>query len=440
MSGYNFELALRGLKRHPRTTVLVVLTMALGLASAMTTLTLLHVLSADPLPGISQHLYLGWVDSRQALKAGEADNNEGTMVPSMLKLVDAQALVAAHRAQRQAMMVEILQNVQTPDGSKSQTSQFGLAASSELFPMFGIPLRHGRYWTAQEDAARAPVVVISAKLSQQLFGTDDSVDHSVDIGGKPFRVIGISGKWSPQPHFYGLNIWSYGEQTESLFLPVTALLDAGLGPFMSGDCDRDISISFGKVDVQHCRWLSLWTQLDTTAQVTDYRRFLLDYAGDQKSAGRFERAAKARLYSVPAWLARNNVVPDNVRLNVWLAGGFLLLCMVNVAGLLAARFLRRSAEIGVRRALGAPRRAIFAQCLWEAGMAGVLGGALALPLTMFGLWVVRRQKLGYTDLAHLDPLMFAGMFVLALATGLLVGVLPAWRACIVQPGLQVKSA
>ncbi|MDQ6646463.1 MAG: peptide ABC transporter permease, partial [Pseudomonadota bacterium] len=101
---------MRGLKRHPRTTALVVLTMALGLASAMTTLTLLHVLSADPLPGISQHLYLGWVDSRQALKSDESDD-EG--VQSTLKLADAQALVAARRAPRQVMLSGILQDVQS---------------------------------------------------------------------------------------------------------------------------------------------------------------------------------------------------------------------------------------------------------------------------------------------------------------------------------------
>lgn len=439
MFGYNFELALHGLKRHPRTTVLVVLTMALGLASAMTTITLLHMLSADPLPGISQRLYLGWVDSRQTPNVGESDHIGGTTVPHLMKLADALALVAAHRAQRQAMVTTFLQNVQTLD-NKSQASQVGLAASSELFPMFGIPLRHGRFWTAQEDAEHTPVVVISAELSQKLFGTDGGVGRSVRVGNKLFRIIGISARWAPQPHFYGLDMWSFSGNAESLFLPVTALLDAGLGPFTPGDCDRDANASFGKVDVQHCRWLSLWTQLNTPAQVTDYRQFLFDYARDQKAAGLFERAAAARLYGIPAWLASNYVVPDNVRLNVWLAGSFLLLCMVNVAGLLAARFLRRSPEIGVRRALGAPRGAIFAQCVWEAGLAGVLGGALALPLTLFGLWVVRQQKLGYTDLAHLDSVMFASMFVLALAVGLLVGLLPAWRACIVQPALQLKSA
>ena len=439
MFGYSFELALHGLKRHPRTTVLAVLTMALGLASAMTTLTLLHMLSGDPLPGISQNLYLGWVDSREKPNVGESDQANGAGIPHLMKLADTSALVAAHHAKRQAMLTIFLQNVQTLD-DKSQANQIGLAATSELFAIFGIPLRHGRSWTAQEDAEHAPVVVISAELSQKLFGTDDGVGRSLRIGGKLFRVIGISAPWSPQPHFYGLEMWRFGGNSESLFLPVAALLDAGLGPFTPGDCDRAATTSFGKVDLEHCRWLSLWTQLDTPKQVRDYRLFLQAYARDEKAGGHFERAATARLYSVPEWLSINYVVPDNVRLNVWLAAGFLLLCMVNVAGLLAARFLRRSTEIGVRRSLGAPRQAIFTQCVCEAGMVGLLGGALGLPLTVFGLWIVRLQHLGYTDLAHLDSMMFTIMFVLALGVGMLIGLLPAWRACLVEPALQFRSA
>jgi putative ABC transport system permease protein len=438
--GYNFELAWLGLRHHPRTTLLVVLTMALGLASAMTTLTLLHVLSADPLPGISQHLYLSWVDSLQTLKPGESDSNDGAAIPSELKLADANAIVTAHRATRQTMLAEILQDVTDRSGTKTRSGQVGIAASSDLFPMFGIPLLHGRYWTAAEDAAHAPVVVITGDLSQRLFGSEESVGRTVLVGGKPFRVIGISGKWMPQPHFYGLNTWAFGDHAENVFMPVTALLDAGMGPFVPADCDRDTPMIFGKIDLQHCRWLSVWAQLETPAQVADYQQFLRDYARQQKAAGRFDRPAHAELYSVSRWLGLNHVVPDNVRLNIWLAGGFLLLCMVNVAGLLAARFLRRSAEIGVRRALGAPRRAIFEQCVWEAGMAGVLGGVVALPLTWFGLWVVRRQHQGYTDLAHMDVLTFVALFGLALAVGVLVGMLPAWRACRVQPGLQIKCA
>jgi putative ABC transport system permease protein len=114
--------------------------------------------------------------------------------------------------------------------------------------------------------------------------------------------------------------------------------------------------------------------------------------------------------------------------------------MANVAGLFAARFLRRGAEIGIRRALGAPRRAIFQQHVFEAALICLVGGLLALPLTLFGLWTLRLQDSGFTDLARLDPAMFGALFLLALGVGVLTGWLPAWRASRVEPGLQVKSA
>ncbi len=161
---------------------------------------------------------------------------------------------------------------------------------------------------------------------------------------------------------------------------------------------------------------------------------------NQQALAGYGKTPRAELTGVGAWLSRQNVVPDNVRLNAWLAGSFLLLCMANVAGLLAARFLRRGAEIGIRRALGAPRAAIFQQHVFEAALICLLGGVLALPLTLFGLWTLRLQDSGFTDLAHLDPAMFAALFALALAVGVLTGWLPAWRASRVEPGLQVKSA
>ena len=107
------------------------------------------------------------------------------------------------------------------------------------------------------------------------------------------------------------------------------------------------------------------------------------------------------------WLDYNKVVPSDVRLQVWLAFGFLLVCLVNTVGLLLAKFLRRAVEIGVRRALGASRRAIFAQCLIEAGAVGLAGGILGLGLAWLGLWAVRQQPASYAELAQLDLAMLA---------------------------------
>jgi putative ABC transport system permease protein len=114
-------------------------------------------------------------------------------------------------------------------------------------------------------------------------------------------------------------------------------------------------------------------------------------------------------------------------------------CLLNTVGLLLAKFLRRSGEIGVRRALGASKRAIFAQCLVEAGTIGLAGGVLGLGLALLGLWAVRQQPTNYAELAQLDPVMLLTTFALALAASVLAGLLPAWRACQVAPAIQLKS-
>jgi putative ABC transport system permease protein len=105
---------------------------------------------------------------------------------------------------------------------------------------------------------------------------------------------------------------------------------------------------------------------------------------------------------------------------------------------LLAKFMRYGAEIGLRRALGATRRAIFLQCLMESAIIGLLGGVGGMGLTLFGLHMVRRQSVPYADFAHLDTPMFLLTFAASLATSLLAGVLPALRASLTPAALQLK--
>lgn len=444
MMGYSMELAVRGLRRYPKTTALAVLTVAIGLAASMTTMALLHMLSADPLPGRSQHLYLAWVDAVQAKsqKYTSLDNDWATYDYKRLKMPDAEALLAAHKGAMQAAVADLDAPVAGDNGEPSDEQL--LATSSDFIPMFGVALRDGRNWTATEDAARAPVAVIDGDLAQKLFGTTKAIGRVVQIKHHAFRVIGVSQVYAPQPHFYGLNAWAFsGNNHESIFVPFGAAVDAGLASSSTDGCDdvTEKSKQFITVDPVHCEWLAEWVQLDTAQDVATYRSFLDHYAKQQQnSLASYGKKPQWQLLNVQQWLMLQNAIPDNVRLNVWLAGSFLLLCMVNVAGLLAAKFMRRGVEVGIRRALGASRRAVMLHHLLEAGMVCLLGGVLAWPLTLLGLTLLRMQDQGFTDLAHLDVAMFAALFALALGVGVLVGLLPSWRVSMVQPGLQVKSA
>jgi putative ABC transport system permease protein len=135
----------------------------------------------------------------------------------------------------------------------------------------------------------------------------------------------------------------------------------------------------------------------------------------------------------------HRLLPGDVTIQMWLALGFLIVCLLNTVGLLLAKFLRRGNEIGVRRALGATRGAIFRQLMVEAGAIGLAGGLLGLAFALGGLWAVRRQPVDYADLARLDPAMLLVTFVLAIACSLLAGALPAWRAMQIAPAMQLKA-
>jgi putative ABC transport system permease protein len=417
---------------------LLVLTMAIGIAACMTAMTVFGALAGEPLPGVSNHLYVVTMDARGA---DARDTTPYTAPDSLLTLRDAKALVNAHRAAQQIALAKSLTTFHSADG-KHADQAFGLMGYGPLLATLGVPLSHGRPWTHAELAAHDPVVIIDTDLSEKLFGTDDAVGRSVKLGSRLFRVIGITPSWKPRVRFLGAMHESNALPSNINFLvPAQAALDAGVGPFMSGECPKKSAfMSFQSTNVERCRWLEVWVALDTPAQVASYRKYVADYAHTQHAAGRFVNAPHAKLYRTRTWMDLNGVVPNDVSLNVMLAGAFLVLCMVNVAGLLAARFLRRSSSVAIRRALGASRRHVFAQHLVEAGMLGLAGGLLALPLTLLGLWIVRMQPVGYAAAAQFSIGVFGALVVLSVVVGLLVGVLPAWRACTQPPAIQIKVA
>jgi putative ABC transport system permease protein len=188
-----------------------------------------------------------------------------------------------------------------------------------------------------------------------------------------------------------------------------------------------------------CAWIQYWVELDTPDQVAAYHDYLVAYSLEQAKAGRFQRPPNVRLRDVRGHLDHNNVVPNDVKLQTWIALGFFAVCLVNTIGLLLTKFLRRSGEIGLRRALGASKRAIFAQLLVESGAVGLVGGVLGLGLAWFGLYAVRHQQTTYADLAHLDTSMLVATFALAIGSSVLAGILPAWRGCQIVPALQLKA-
>lgn len=435
MFGYYLNLAMRSFRRNKVLTALMVLAIALGIGAAMTTLTVFYVLAGDPIPQKSDKLFYPRMDPRSMNGFTPGDDPEEQMTR-----FDAETLLRDKRGDRQAMMTGGGLAVEAQDGKLDPFSVDARYTSSDFFPMFDAPFRFGSGWSAADDEGRARVAVISRALNDKLFAGGNSVGKTLLANRVQFRIVGVLDEWRPTPKFYDLTNDRFTE-VEQVFVPfqTSRALDLGSQGNMScwGDSGSDEEGSQGLN--APCTWLQYWVELGSPEKVAAYRQYLENYSNQQRAAGRFERPTNIRLHSVMEWLDEREAVPGDVRLQMWLAFGFLLVCLVNTIGLLLAKFLRRSSEIGVRRALGASRRAIFAQCLIESGAVGLAGGIAGLGLALLGLWAVRQQPADYAELAHLDVPMLLTTLALALVSSVLAGLLPAWRAMQVTPAIQLKT-
>jgi putative ABC transport system permease protein len=177
-------------------------------------------------------------------------------------------------------------------------------------------------------------------------------------------------------------------------------------------------------------------ELDTPAAVPQYKAYLDNFARQ-----RFDWAPNVRLYDLMGWLNYFQALPPGVRMLPLAGIGLLIVCLVDTIGLMLARFLRRSGEIGVRRALGAPRRAIYAQFMAEGALIGVAGGVAGVCFTALGvLWLAARFPESWSAmLPRMDAPLLALTIGSAILATLAAAVYPIWRAAHVQPAWQVKT-
>jgi putative ABC transport system permease protein len=159
MFAYYLDLAFRSFRRHKMLTALMVLAIAVGIGACTTTFTVLHVLSGDPLPGKSSHLYYPQIDPQDA-----RGMMPGHLPPEQVTLIDGMNLLRARRGEHQALMTGGAVPIQ-PDAST--LDPFYVEArytTAEFFSLFDAPFLYGRGWTNADDEAHARVVVITRKL------------------------------------------------------------------------------------------------------------------------------------------------------------------------------------------------------------------------------------------------------------------------------------
>ena len=435
MFQYYFLLGLRSLRRNPALTALMVLTLAIGVAASVSTLTILHVMSGNPLPHKAERLFVPLVDNG-SLSGYTPGNKSGD---NQLSYRDAVNLQNSKVGERRSVMYGVGGPIEPARKDIGAFTSRGLAAYRDFFGMFETPFRYGQPWSNADDTAGADVVVLSRKLAEKLYGDANPVGQRMTLLGFPYLITGVLDTWEPVPRIHRIVGSSAFGADDEFFIPFTTAIRHQTTHDGSMSCEGDRQPGYQGTLDSECTWMQFWFEMARDGQRGELQSYLDSYAQEQRKLGRLKRSAPNLLFNTDEWLVRLNVVGNDNRLSAWLAFGFLALCLVNTIGLLLAKFSVRAAEVGIRRALGASRSDIFRQFLVETTVIGLAGGILGLLLAYGALALIGMQSRQLTVVAHMDWQMLAMTFVISVGAAILAGLLPTWRACQVTPAMQLKS-
>ncbi len=433
---YNLRLSWMSLRRNPVMSLLTLAAIGLGIAVATSFTAIYYLTSSDPLPGKSQDLHYVRLDAWNPERAWDDDNPDRP--PNQVTYQDAVALAASDipthttAAYRAGLFVYPQDPAERPFKADVRLCHRG------FFPMFELPFAHGGPWSERADAGPEPVVVIDHATNQRLFGGGDSVGERLRVGRGHFTIVGVLAPWRPVIKYYDINNTISGPP-EALYIPFLHSREMEIPTEgNTSSWTSPPSNDFAGRLLSESVWIQLWAQLDTADRKERYQAHLDAYAADQRALGRFQRPTNNWLQPMREWHEEAGVVPPQSKSMMIISLLFLAVCSINLIGLLLGKFLARAPEIGVRRALGASRRAIFMQHIVECQLLGILGGVVGLALSVGALEVI--SKLLVDDLVmRLDLTMVATGLVLALISGLVAGIYPAWRICAVPPALHLKT-
>ena len=435
MFGYYFKQGVRSLRRNPFLTALMVLTLAVGVAASVSTLTILHMMSSDPIPQKSSRLFVPLIDNgpTEGYTPGEKPDD------IQLSYQDAQNLLKSGQGVHRTALYGVAGAVEPPKQGIQPFTMNGLAPTRDFFAMFDVPFLHGQPWTEADDARGADVVVLSRAMSEKLYGDADPVGRRLMLMGFPFTVAGVTDTWRLLPRVYLLAGGSAYGTGEKFFIPLSSAIRHETQHNGGMSCTGNVDAGWAARLASECTWLTAWFETASAGDRGELQSWLDNYANDQRKLGRLKRSAPNRLFDVNGWMEYTGVVGKDSRLQVWLAFGFLMLCLVNTVGLLLAKFSVRASEIGVRRALGASRREIFRQFLVETTVIGLVGGVLGLGFAFGALALIGMSSKSMATVATMDWEMLGLTFVISVSAAILAGLLPTWRACQVTPAIQLKS-
>ncbi len=426
---------LRQFRLSPVFSLTAILTLALGIGGATAIFTLIHAVMLRSLPvSDPQLLYrigsgddccgLGGLQGRWGLFSFSFYQRLAGATPEFEQLTAFQAGWGRMNVRRQA----------SSSSGQPLTSEY---VTGNYFSTLGVRAYGGRLITPDDDkAASAPAAVLSHRAWETVYGADPTVVGSTfTIEQHPFTIVGVT-----PPGFFGdtLNadppdIWIPIQQEPSFAGSGSFVHQTGLG------------------------WLRVIGRLRPGASATGMaarltgmlRQWLGHDAGfpPEWMSGVTQNLPNQTIDVIPAGsgiTVMKEQAGRSLQILFTVCGMVLLIACANVANLLLARAATRRSQTAVRLALGASRKQVVAQALFESVILAIAGGIAGLFVAAGAarllLLLAFRSATFLPISAWPSPLALAFAFAVALVTGIIFGAAPAWFAAHADPVEALRGA
>ena len=388
-SARDIQYGFRLLRRAPGFAAAALLTLAIGIGATAAIFSVVRTVVLEPLPYADPDRIVGiWETSR----GGQGRN---VIAPANFIEWRERTKTLIHLGMVGPTAFAMIINGQ-PD------TVSGLTFSADAFHALGVHPALGRAYTVEEDlGAKDAVIVLSHEFWQRrLGGRADVLGMTLTTDGRPRTVVGVM-----PPHFTVVG------QTANFLIPY-------------GQTPDQLRAVFGRGSSYAVARLR-----DGVSFEQAYSEMRGIYAAQEKENPRRNATRTVVLISLQEQMV-GELRPALVAL-VIAVGLVLLIACVNVANLLLARSATREREVGLRTALGAKRGRLIRQLLTEslvlAGAGGIAGiGVAALCHRALLALLSDRIPVPRLEQMRLDAPIVAFTMIVALATGVLFGIVPAF--------------
>lgn len=272
-----------------------------------------------------------------------------------------------------------------------------LAASPGIWAVAEARLRQGRVF--DEFSEHLPVAVLGGAAAARLGVTGAGAPTAITIGGRPFLVAGVLREVARRP-----------ELMLGVVVPAGTAADLWGEPTAKDAAELVLATRPGAAN-------QIATEVALAASPEAPERLAVTAPPDPRSL-------------------RDGIEGDLTILFYALAAICLLIGTVGIANTTLVAVMERSAEFGLRRALGATSRQIAAHVVAESAALGVLGGIVGAALGLVGVIAIASVR-GWGPLV--DPALLVWAPLLGLGTGVVAGLYPALRATRIEPAAALRG-